>query len=226
MKRMGWVTAAVLLAIVLGCTLKTEHKIDAYVRVDIRHIEDQADDILDFIEGESDSIDSNARLMHARPNLWARVWDAITPIRTAHAQSLNTSSPRIKEIASRMRERDPQVSALKKTQSVGETNKGYVELRASDEMNDAEKKAAAQKIVDAENTDRKALYQEIARENKDTVDLAQVERIYANARLERAKTGEIVQLPPAGADLDKFKASAAGKKLGSEAQANAWVTIK
>ena len=77
-----------------------------------------------------------------------------------------------------------------------------------------------------ENKDRKALYREVARLNSEqSVSVSTVEGIYATARLKRAKTGEIFQLPPAGKEFDAFKASAVGKKLGGKCVPKAWVTI-
>jgi hypothetical protein len=71
------------------------------------------------------------------------------------------------------------------------------------------------------------LYREIARVNADQgATLTSIEHVYAQRRLERAEAGEILQVPPEGADFDKFKSSEAGKRLGSACQPNAWVTIK
>ena len=98
---------------------------------------------------------------------------------------------------------------------------------AAEKIVDAEDRNETQRLIAAENKDRKALYGEIARLNKDqNVSVSEVEQIYAFERLKRAKTSEIFQLPSTGADFDAFKASPAGKSLGEECKPDAWVTIK
>ncbi len=210
-----------VVAVAIGCVV-IPSKIEADIRVEIRHIQEQADDLLDFIEGEEPEA-------MQRPSNWERFVDAIKPIRTAYAQSLKTTSPVVKEKAVSMRARLPEVNKLKADTSVGEDNRGY--LRLQDDaaaMADADAKNAAQKIVAAENEDRKALYNAIAEENRKSnpsITLSVVEGIYADERADRAKTGELVQLPPSGDRFEKFKGTALGKKLGDDAKPDAWVTV-
>jgi uncharacterized protein YdbL (DUF1318 family) len=116
--------------------------------------------------------------------------------------------------------------AIKKKGCIGETNRGYIELRKCAEHENAEKKNAAQKVLADENKDRKALYREIARINKEgELTVTKVESIYAQSRLKRGKKGEQFQLPAAGPEFDAIKKSPLGQKLGSKAKAGAWVTI-
>ena len=56
--------------------------------------------------------------------------------------------------------------------------------------------------------------------------VAFVERTYARKRLERAKPGEIFQLPEDEEDFKAFKESETGKKLGDECKPGAWIKIK
>lgn len=210
-----------LIVVALGCVV-IPSKIEADIRVEIRHIEEQADDLLDFIEGEEPEA-------MRRPSKLERLIDAIKPIRTAHAQSLKTDSPIVKEKAKSMRDRLPEVNKLKADNSVGEDNRGYLRLQNdAPSMADSEAKNAAQKIVAAENEDRKAMYGAIAEENRKSnpsITLSVVEGIFADQRLARAKSGELVQLPPKGDRFDEFAKSALGKKLGDDAKTDAWVTI-
>jgi uncharacterized protein len=154
-----------------------------------------------------------------------RALDALNPIQTAYAAEVKEDSARVKQIANSMRARNAELESAKKTGAVGENNRGFVELVKADAIADADQKNAVQRTIAAENDDRKALYQEIARLNSDqNMTVSTVERVYAQKRLERAKSGELCQLPPAGDDYDTYMASAAGKKLGSAA-AGSWVTI-
>ena len=83
-----------------------------------------------------------------------------------------------------------------------------------------------QRVIAAENKDRKALYLEIARINREqNLNVSTVEGIYAQEHLERAKAGEHFQLPVAGGDFEAFKRSPAGQRLASRCVPGAWVRI-
>ena len=228
MKRAGIALATTLSLIALGCVITTKHKIDAHIVLDIRHIQEQADGVLDYIEGKTDEIPAPEATGESRaPSFLERAYYAMLPTQVVYAAELKETSPKVKELADKLRERQPKVEAMKKAGAIGEDNRGYVTLRESEAIADAAKKNEAQQLVAAENADRKALYREIANDNADQkVTLSTVERVFAQRRLMRAGAGEIFQLPPAGEDFDKFKESPAGKKLGAECVAGAWVTIK
>ncbi|MBX7257737.1 MAG: YdbL family protein [Candidatus Hydrogenedentes bacterium] len=228
MKRAMYALLTATSLIALGCVITTKHKIDAHIVLDIRHIQQQADGVLDYIDGKSDKLPApESKSSVERPGWMERLRYAMLPIVPAYAAELNESTPRIKELADKMRERQPQLNDLKKSGAAGEDNRGYVALRESAALSDADKKNEAQKLIAAENEDRKALYREVARANSDAgATLTVVERVYAQRRLMRAGAGEIVQLPPEGSDFDTFKASAAGKKLGDACKPGEWVTLK
>jgi uncharacterized protein YdbL (DUF1318 family) len=230
MKKSIIALAGAILFTTLGCVIRTEHTITAEITLNIRQIEEQAEDILNFIEGESDELpglggDDNTSKRD--PASWQNLLRALSPMQTAYAAEIkNSSSPLIKEIAGKLRGRNDKIVALKKKGCIGETNRGYVELRKCAEQEDAEKKNAAQKVLADENKDRKALYRDIARINKDgELTVTQVENIYAQSRLKRGKKGEQFQLPAAGPEFDAIKKSTLGQKLGSKAKAAAWLTI-
>ncbi len=228
MKRIGLALATTVSLIALGCVITTKHKIDAHIVLDIRHIQEQADGVLDYIEGKTDELPATEPAKEgAGPSFLERAYYAMLSTPVAYAAELKESSPKVKELADKMRERQPKIEALKKQGAIGEDNRGYVTLRDSEAIADAEKKNEAQQLVAAENADRKALYREIATDNADqNVTLTTVERIFAQRRLMRAAAGEVFQLPPAGDDFDKFKASPMGQKLGGECVPGAWVTMK
>jgi uncharacterized protein YdbL (DUF1318 family) len=213
-----------------GCVLRTEHKIEAHVVVDIRQVSEQADNVLDFIEGKSDTLLEEESAGEQAPGntSWLRnTLDSFSPVRVAYADELKSVSEKVTEIAKRLRERFDKIERLRKQRCAGENNRGYVELRACEALDDAEARKAAGRLLEEENADRKALYEEIVKLNEDAnVQLSQVERIYAQSRLERAQAGELFQLPPVGMHFDEFKQSEQGRKLGNECVPNAWVTIK
>lgn len=213
-------------AIILGCVLETRHTIDAYIRVDIRHIQEQADAVLDFVEGRTDTLERPAA-GNANTSWLNQAVQFLSPFQTAYArESLRETSPEVERLARQMRERYSDLQALKRQEVIGENNKGYVEFRDRGALETVEARQEAEELVNEENDDRRALYQEIARLNAEqNVSVGEVERIFAQRRLERASSGEIFQLPPPGRDFDRFANSAAGRRLRDDCQPNAWVEI-
>ena len=199
--------------------------------------------MLDFVEGKTDALPGvesstaaptqdgkgKEKAANPGPTSWAvQAIGALNPIHVAYADALKvTTSPLVVEIAGKMRQRNPEIALLKQSGCLGESNRGYVEVRDCDDTKDPEKRNTAQKLLSEENKDRKALYNEIARLNTDQgVSVSTVESIYAMERLRRAGAGEVFQLPPAGADFDAVKQSALGQRLGAKCVAGAWVTLQ
>jgi uncharacterized protein YdbL (DUF1318 family) len=226
MKRSITTSLAAIVALIAGCVV-IPNTFDANINVTIRHIQEQADGILDFVSGASDELPAVGAAPGSNDkSMLQNILKSIDPVRTAYAAEINESSPRVQQIANSMRTRFNDIEAAKKTGAVGENNRGFLEMRNPDAIADATKRNEVQRVIAADNEDRKALYQEIARLNSDqNLTVGTVERIYAQKRLERAKSGELFQLPPAGADFDAFAASPTGKKLGGAAKPGEWVTI-
>ena len=221
-------------ALAWGCVITTKHTIDAHITVDIRHIEKQADTILDYVEGKTDALpnadkaskDTKAADKPKNTSLLRNALQCLNPIQSAYAAEMKQNSPAIEEIVKRQRARNAKLDELKTSGAVGESNRGFVELRPSDKLNDAAKKNEAQQLISAENADRKLLYKEIAALNQDqNMSVGVVERVFAQKRLVRAKPGQVFQLPDAGDDFDAFKKSELGKKI-ADCKPGAWVTIK
>lgn len=97
---------------------------------------------------------------------------AVLLIPQAQAQSGNTRE--------RMKKRIPQIVELKKAGIAGENEKGYLEIvpKAKASEND-------QKVIKAENEDRKTVYQFIAKKEKvtpESVAARRAEKIRQNSR--------------------------------------------
>lgn len=220
-----------MLLVALGCVIRTEHKIDAHITLDIRHIATQAENVLDFVEGKTDALpglDPAAANTPAGPaSLLRMAADLLNPIQVAHADTITvTTSPLVKEIAVKMRDRNAALEALKAKACLGESNRGYLELRDCDGLKEAGERNDAQKLLAEENKDRKALYNEITRLNTEQkISVSTVESIYALERLRRGKAGEVFQLPAAGPDFDTVKQSALGQRLGANCTPGNWVTL-
>lgn len=203
-----------------GCVVRTEHTINAHITLDIRHIEQQADDLLDFIEGDSDTLPP----VGEQKSMLQNVVDFLRPVQVAYAAELkNSSSAVTQELAKSMRARNAQVEQYRSQGCFGENNRGYLELRECDALTDANARNEAQKLMADENKDRKALYAEIARLNQeDGVSVGTVESIFHGQRLKRGKAGEAFQMPAAG----EFYDAAKGLSSTGGAAAGAWVVLK
>ncbi len=89
------------------------------------------------------------------------------------------------DIKARMRARLPEVKALKSNGAVGENNQGYLSIR--------KKPAAKNAVVDAENKDRRRIYQAIAKKQGTTPKLVGQRRAIQIAQ--KAVPGTWIQGP-------------------------------
>jgi uncharacterized protein YdbL (DUF1318 family) len=204
-----------------GCIIRTHHTIDAHITVDIRRVEQQVDNVLDFVTGETDTLPAVAPEPVGPNSRLDTLLQALNPMPSAYAQG---SSPAVEEIAGRMRDRNAKVSEHKSNGCFGENNRGYLELRDCDALKDSAAKNEAQKLMADENKDRKALYQELARLNSNQT-VGEIEGVTARKWFERGKSGEWYQLPPTGPNFDACRNSANGKKLGDKCVPGTWVQI-
>jgi len=213
------------LLVLVGCVVIPD-TFDANINITIRHIEEQAEDVLDYVEGDSEDLPGLSAAPKSEIGWFKNALRILSPIQTAHAQTVKSTSPRIKQVADKMKQRNAEVAGIKKTGAVGENNRGLLELQNPSVITDTDEKNRVQRVLAADNEDRKQLYKEIVRINTDQeLNVSTVERIYAQKRLERAKSGDLFQLPPSGDDFNAFRGSPKGKALGSKCKPNAWVTI-
>lgn len=183
----------------LGCVTQEGQGIISNAAPNLRYIEEQAVMVLDFVEGSRDALSGQPEAL----------------------------SPQLMEIAGRMRLHHPEIAVLKQQSCLGETSQGLVELRECDAIQDSEAQNTTQKVIAEENKDRKALYNEIVRLNRDLSDItvATVQYVYFLARLNRGHGGESFEMPEPGPAFDGIKGSAAGKRLGDQCRPSAWVTF-
>lgn len=89
----------------------------------------------------------------------------------------------IQQVKDRMLARLPQIDAMKKSGTIGENNRGYLEVRSAS--------ASAEKLASEENADRKAVYQSIASQQGSTAE--NVGKLRARQIAEKAAPGVWVQ---------------------------------
>jgi uncharacterized protein YdbL (DUF1318 family) len=100
---------------------------------------------------------------------------------------LKEITPAVQQALENRRGRFEALSALKAKGSVGENNKGYIEvLDASD--------PEAVRIASAENADREVIYTAVGEQNGILSEMATIEKVFASVQREKAKAGEKVQL--------------------------------
>lgn len=226
MKRSLKALSVAVFVVVLGCVIIPD-TFEAHIFIDIRHVQEQASDVLDYVEGKTDVVPELDAAVPQSTSYLKRTVEFLAPMRVAYAAELDEGSPRAKQILKKMKKRYPEVQAIKKKGYAGETNRGLLELVEAKFSGSEEDMNAIQQLIAADNQDRKALYQEIARINKEQMlRVAAVERVYAQKRLERAQPGELFQLSRAGEEFDAFKKSEMGQKLGYACVPEAWVTIR
>ncbi len=226
-KGIGFVAVGVVL--IVGCIIiPSKHEINAHIQLDIR-LEREAAQILDFIEGKTDELPPSlptSTTNQDKASWLPALYQSLMPIQRAYAQDLKSDSAKARELAVKLRERRPVIDDLKAKGYIGEDNRGYAALRDHADLKDAKVKNEVQRIVHEENNDRKALYREIADLNQDKrATLSQVERVFARAYRQRAQSGHWIQLPTDPEDLEEFKQTSAGKKLGDKVKAGEWVQI-
>lgn len=126
--------------------------------------------------------------------------------------------------ADEMRDRAPDIAALKAGGVLGEDNRGYLTIRNEDQLQNAGEKNQLQQVMAAENDNRKAFYGAMARLRREQgLTHTRVERLFAARRIARAPSNTIIQLPPDGDDFKQIKASPLGVALGEKCHPGAWV---
>ncbi|MDO4642959.1 MAG: DUF1318 domain-containing protein [Cardiobacteriaceae bacterium] len=108
----------------------------------------------------------------------------------ARAQSLdfNATSPQIEQIKARMANRFTEMSPFLDNGAIGLTSDGLVAVHNADAVG-LEERARMNQLVNAENKDRKALYQAIADANNHPDWAAQIQQTFAECWISQAKGG-------------------------------------
>ncbi|OGX07046.1 MAG: hypothetical protein A2Z88_03060 [Omnitrophica WOR_2 bacterium GWA2_47_8] len=100
--------------------------------------------------------------------------------------SIKTMTPEVEKALESRKGRFEQISSLKAQGVIGENMMGYVEVL--DKSN-----SEAMALVDAENADRKVIYQTIAQQNGLTGEMGTIEKVFGQVQRDKAKSGEMVQ---------------------------------
>ena len=175
-----WVLAVWGLLFSVGCALKTEHKIEAHITIDIRQIRETASNIEDMVSGGG-----GAPVSKVGPGSW--LW----PIPNAYAQApgLKYLTPETQAAIDARKSRFSRIQDLKSQGLIGENNQGLLEGRG-------EATPEASELVRGENADRDLIYRTIVEQNGLPADeIAKVRRAFAEEQRDRARSGDWVQTP-------------------------------
>ncbi len=117
----------------------------------------------------------------------------------AYAQSVpdpGVSNPAIRAIIDARAARVRQINDFKSRGLIGESNKALLEARNLDSISDLRQRAALQKLIKNENSDRERLYREVAAaEGVDLQQLPRIRQTYAETLRRNARSGDWFQLP-------------------------------
>ena len=116
-------------------------------------------------------------------------------VETALAQDvdININTPAISAIRSSLEARAPQLRSYYAGGNIGITNRGYLEIRSMTGL-DVKSQANLKGLVDADNSDRRNLYYEIAVANSfGSEAVPQIETLFADSWRTKASPGWVIQ---------------------------------
>jgi len=118
----------------------------------------------------------------------------------AHAQDVNVNitTPAIRMLKDSLKGRSTQLLPYYKKGALGENNQGFLEARNQQGL-DLKQRAELNRLIGAENADRRALYEEIVKANNiDKGLIPQVAKLFANSWRSQAPSGSWVQKDDGG----------------------------
>ncbi len=113
----------------------------------------------------------------------------------AEQADINVSTPAIRTLKKSIQGRAGAIRPFMNKGNIGIGNDGLLVLRSNKGLN-LKQKAAARRLVKAENKDRMALYGEIAKANNFTPDrIKDIQRLFAGSWIKNARKGWWIQGP-------------------------------
>ena len=100
------------------------------------------------------------------------------------------NTPAVQKVLNNRKSRSHELQALKAKGLIGENNKGFIEVLKPSLQ------PKAKSLVEAENHDRKFIYDTVVMQNHlGSEGLAKVEKEFAKTRRGRSRKGDLIQLP-------------------------------
>ena len=154
-----------------------------------------ADEIVDDVYESDDATSLPALLTTAWADFHPGAMLTGIFVETALAQSvdININTPAISAIRSSLEGRAPMLRPYYTGGNIGITNRGYLEIRSMAGL-DIKSQADLKGLVDADNSDRKNLYYEIAVANSfGSEAVPQIESLFADSWRTKADPGWVIQ---------------------------------
>lgn len=146
-----------------------------------------ADRIVDEVYGEKPGVEKQAP---AAPG--SSFLNLFGPAAAYAAQDIDVTTPEIRALRADMKARFGQLAPALDSGQVGIDARGYLDLRSTEGLS-LKQRADVKRLVDAENQDRKRLYQEIARANGFPDKAEEIEGIFADSWRDKAAKGWYLQ---------------------------------
>ena len=173
-----------ILSIIMAC-------VTVNVYFPAKEVEKKAEDIIDDIRQKEPLPPTSP----SKPQVpLSHLKDLIFSSGLAYAQKgVNGSSPMVQILKHQIRERFPRLIPFFQKGAIGEGRAGLVEILDESHLTPAEKKEV-KSLVEAENRDRRALYQEVAKSmNISSNQIGRVQRIFAKKWQQSADRGWWIQ---------------------------------
>jgi len=154
-----------------------------------------ADEIVEDVYESDDATSIPALLKTAWTELRTEAMSTGIFVDTALAQDvdININTPAISAIRSSLEARAPQLRPYYTGGNIGITNRGYLEIRSMTGL-DVRSQADLKGLVDADNSDRRNLYYEIAVANSfGSEAVPQIETLFADSWRTKASPGWVIQ---------------------------------
>jgi uncharacterized protein YdbL (DUF1318 family) len=181
-----------ILSAVLLCLILVIACVTVNIYFPAGEVQKAADEIVDEVRPGQKEGESTSRFQ-TRPRWSTRLAPFFAPGLAFAQVDIDISTPAIRALRASLAGRFGSLKGFYSRGSLGENNKGYIELRDQSGL-DLKGKADLRRLVKAENRDRKDLYMEIIKANNlEPRFLPEVEKIFANSWRKKALAGSWIQ---------------------------------
>ena len=184
-----YLTLPLLAFVAINCAVIT---VNVYFPTEA--VEEAAEKIIDEIQGEDDS-QSKTDNSDQQSFFQMVIPFSIFGCSTVYADEidLNLTTPAIRKLVDSMKARNTQIMQFKDKGVIGETNDGMLAIRNMDGLR-GEEIRTVKRLLRAENSDREALYKELATANKISLsDVGKIKTVFAKTRKTKARPGHWYQ---------------------------------
>ena len=111
---------------------------------------------------------------------------AVSNVSAQDAYNIKTMTPLVERALENRCGRYNELSMLKARGAIGENNRGYLEVLDNSNSD-------AKAVANAENADRKVIYETIAEQNGLSGEMGTIEKVFAQVQRDKAQVGEMTQ---------------------------------